>query len=296
MTKKKKKFEWGYLLLIPGLGFVAFFEFSALGMMILQSFGFLNFTGESKFSLEYWKALFGQNFFDNMFYSLKIAVLASLICLAIVYPLCMAVKNMPGEKLCLAFLKLPQFIPAMIVTMVITNMISYNGIVNGVLVSLGILDQPIMMRNDAWGIGNLITQVWKNTPFMLMLLYSAVQGVRKDVLDAGRNLGASRFRLFWEVTFPLTLPSALVAAIMTFIKIFNDYTIAKIMGPIYPSTLSNLMHKQAYLYDDWHSAACIGCFMTVTALIFVTLYTKIGNWFAKRISGKGVVIHHEEES
>ena len=50
--KVKKKFEWGYLLLIPGLGFIAFFLVTAIGMMILQSIGFLNFTGESSFSLD----------------------------------------------------------------------------------------------------------------------------------------------------------------------------------------------------------------------------------------------------
>ena len=132
--------------------------------------------------------------------------------------------------------------------------------------------------------GALATQVWKNVPFMLLIVYSSVESVRKDVLDAGRNLGAGRLRLFWEITLPLTMPSALVAVIMTFIKIFNDYTISRVMGPIYPSTLSNLMHKQAYLYNDWHTAACIGCLMMVTAVIFVSLYTWLGNRLAKQLS------------
>lgn len=282
--KKGKKFEWGYLLLIPGLGFIAFFLVAAIGMMVLQSVGFLNFTGESGFSLEFWKGLFHENFYDNLIYSLKIAVWTSVICIVIVYPLSLTVKNMPGSKTWLSLLKIPMFIPALVACLLITNVVSYNGILNVFLGWLGIIDEPLALRNDSWGISALITQVWKNIPFMLLIVYSAVESVRKDVLDAGRNLGAGRLRLFWEVTLPLTMPSAVVAMIMTFIKVFNDYTISRVMGPIYPSTLSNLMHKQAYLYNDWHTAACIGCLMIVTAVVFVSLYTWLANRIAKHLS------------
>lgn len=283
MGKQKKKFEWGYLLLLPGLGFVVLFLAAALGMMVIQSFGLLNFTGESAFSLEYWKGLFLGDFWDNLLYSLKIAIWASLICIVIVYPLSLLVKNIPGKKVWLSLLKIPMFIPALVACLLITNVISYNGILNVVLEALGIISEPLALKNDSWGVSALITQVWKNIPFMLLIVYSSVEGVRKDVLDAGRNLGAGRMRLFWEVTLPLTLPSALVAVIMTFIKVFNDFTISRVMGPIYPTTLSNLMHKQAYLYNDWHTAACIGCLMTVTAIMFVAIYTYIGNRLAKHL-------------
>lgn len=282
--KKGKKFEWGYLLLIPGLGFIAFFLVAAIGMMVLQSVGFLNFTGESGFSLEFWKGLFHENFYDNLIYSLKIAIWTSVICIVIVYPLSLTVKNMPGSKTWLSLLKIPMFIPALVACLLITNVVSYNGILNVFLGWLGIIDEPLALRNDSWGVSALITQVWKNIPFMLLIVYSAVEAVRKDVLDAGRNLGAGRLRLFWEVTLPLTMPSAVVAMIMTFIKVFNDYTISRVMGPIYPSTLSNLMHKQAYLYNDWHTAACIGCLMIVTAVVFVSLYTWLANRIAKHLS------------
>ena len=282
--KKGKKFEWGYWLLIPGLGFIAFFLVAAIGMMVLQSVGFLNFTGESGFSLEFWKGLFHENFYDNLIYSLKIAIWTSVICIVIVYPLSLTVKNMPGSKTWLSLLKIPMFIPALVACLLITNVVSYNGILNVFLGWLGIIDEPLALRNDSWGVSALITQVWKNIPFMLLIVYSAVEAVRKDVLDAGRNLGAGRLRLFWEVTLPLTIPSAVVAMIMTFIKVFNDYTISRVMGPIYPSTLSNLMHKQAYLYNDWHTAACIGCLMIVTAVVFVSLYTWLANRIAKHLS------------
>lgn len=281
--RKKKPFEWGYLLLLPGLGFVVLFLAAALEMMIIQSFGLLNFTGTSAFSLQYWKELFSGDLGGSLFYSLKIAVWTCVICIIIVYPLSLVVKNLPGKKTWLSLLKIPMFIPSLVACLLITNVISYNGIVNVILVGLGLIREPLALKNDNWGVSALITQVWKNIPFMLLIVYSSVESVRKDVLDAGRNLGAGRLRLFWEVTLPLTFPSALVAVIMTFIKVFNDFTISRVMGPIYPTTLSNLMHKQAYLLNDWSTAACIGCLMTITAIVFVSVYTWIGNRLAKHL-------------
>ena len=280
--RKKKKIEWGYLCLLPGIAFVGFFLVAAIGMMVMQSFGFLNYTGESGFSLSYWRGLLSSSFADNLLYSLKIAVFASLICIAIVYPLSLAVQKLPGKKTWLSLLKIPMFIPSLVCCLMLINVISFNGILNVALVSAGIVQEPLVLRNDSWGVGALITQVWKNIPFMLLIVYSSVESVRKDVLDAGKNLGASRIRLFFEVTLPITMPSALIAVIMTFIKIFNDYQISKIMGPVYPSTLSNLMHKQAYLLDDWHTAACVGCLMMVTSVLFVSVYTWLGNHYDKR--------------
>ena len=284
MKGRKKRFQWGYLLLAPALGFILFLEGSALFMMIAQSLGFLNYTGEDAFTFAHWQQLFSRNFFDNLMYSLKIALLASLLCLAVVYPLCLSIQKMPGKKTWLSLWKIPLFIPALIACSLMGNIIAYNGALNTVLLALKVIDKPLSLRNDAWGVGALLTQVWKNIPFMLLILYSAIEAVRKDVLDAGRNLGAGRVRLFFEVTLPVTMPSALVATIMTFIKVFNDYTISKVMGPIYPSTLSNLMHKAAYTLNDWHSAACIGCLMVVTSIIFVKLYTWLSDQITRRLS------------
>jgi len=272
-ARKKRKFEWGYLLLLPGLGYILFFLAGATGMMIAQSFGLFNYTAESRFSLEYWRGILNETFVDDLLYSLKIAVCASLLCICIAYPLALIIKKLPGERTILSLVKIPMFIPALVASLLILNIIDYHGILNIILVRLQIIEEPLRLRNDSWGVAALLIQAWKNIPFMLIIMYSAVEAVRRDVIDAARNLGAGRLAVFTQIIVPLTLPSALVSVILVFIRVFNDYVISKTAGPLYPNTISNLMHVTAYLYNDWPSAACIGCLMVITAVSFVSAYT-----------------------
>ncbi|WP_169313396.1 ABC transporter permease [Treponema primitia] len=272
---KRKKLEWGYFLLIPGLGYILFFLAGAVGMMIGQSFGFFNYTGSSSFSLKYWQNIITQSFTDDLFYSLKIAVFASFICIVLIYPLSLIIQKAPGKKTIVSLMKIPMFVPALVASLLVLNIIDYHGIINIVLIKLRIIEEPLRMRNDKWGTAALLIQIWKNVPFMMIIMYSAVEGVRKDIIDAARNLGAGRISILSQIVLPLTLPSALISVILVFIRVFNDFIISRTAGPLYPNTLSNLMHVTAYLYDDWHSAACIGCLMLITAVTFVSIYSYI---------------------
>ena len=281
MSVKKKKFEWGYLLLIPGIGFILYFLGTAIVMMLMQSVGFYNYTGESKFSLDFWKNIFSQNLLDNTLFSLKIAIFTATIALVVVYPLAIITKNLRNHKVWLSLLKIPMYIPAQVACLLILNVIGYNGVLNHFLQWLGVISEPLRLKNDPWGVTTLLTQLWKNIPFMLVTIFPAVEGVRKDVLDSALDLGASRIQQFFEVTLPLTMPTALVTFLMVFIRVFNDYIIANLTGPLYPSSVSNLMYQRAYLFNDWHSAACIGVLMICSSLLIVTLYTKLGDYYQK---------------
>lgn len=279
--RKKKKFEWGYLLLLPGIGFIVFFILMSACVMVMQSFGFYNYTGESGFSLEFWKGVFDQSFFDSLLFSLKIGIGSSMISIIVCYPLALLLQNAPFKKTLLSIIKIPLFIPALVGSFLIINVIDYHGLLNEVLMFLGVISEPLRLRNDPQGIAVLIIQVWKNVPFQMILMFSAIEGIRKDVKDAARNLGAGYFSVLRHIILPLSLPSALVAVIMVFIRTFNDFAISNTAGPLYPTSLANMMHVEAYMFGDWNTSACIGVMMLITTIVFVALYTAIGNRLEK---------------
>jgi putative spermidine/putrescine transport system permease protein len=271
----KKKIEWGYLLLLPGIGYIVFMIGVAVYMMTAQSFGFYNYAGESGFTLKFWKEVFNREFLDSMLFSLKIGILSSMCCIVICYPLAVYLQNARGGKILLTLIRIPYFIPALVAAFLIVNVIDYHGIFNQVLVALGIISEPLRLRNDDWGVGVLLIQIWKNVPFQMIIMYSAVESVRKDVKDAARNLGAGPIRVMTSIIIPITLPSAFVSVIMTFIGTFNDFAISSTAGPTYPISLANLMQNYAYQYSDWNSAACTGVLMLLITTFCVIGYTKI---------------------
>lgn len=279
--KKKRKFEWGYLLLIPGIGYIVFFIAMSTHVMVMQSLGYYNYTGVSEFSLKFWNEVFEQGFWDSLLFSLKIGIGSSMISIIICYPLALLLQKTPGKKILLSIIQTPLFIPALVGSFLIINIIDYHGIVNELLVFLRIIEEPLRLRNDDYGIGVLVIQVWKNVPFQMIIMFSAIEGIRKDVMDAARNLGANTFSVLRHIIFPLSLPSALVAVILVFIRTFNDFAISNTAGPLYPTSLANLMHKKAYMFNEWNTSACIGVMMMVTSIVFVSIYTAIAKKLEK---------------
>ncbi|WP_325200404.1 ABC transporter permease [Oscillibacter sp.] len=276
---KKRKFEWGYLLILPGIGYILFMIFMAIYMMVMQSFGFYNYIGESSFSLEFWQHVINQQFIDSLFFSLKIGVLSSLCSILICYVLANYLQNAWGGKTLLTIIRIPYFIPALVAAFLIANVIDYHGILNQFLMGIHLIDEPLRLRNDDWGLGVLFIQIWKNVPFQMIIMYSAIESIRKDVLDAARNLGAGRVVLMKDIIIPITLPSAFIAVIMVFIGTFNDFAISSTAGPMYPVSLAALMHSYAYVYYDWNTSACIGVLMLLITVLGVIGYT----WLQKKL-------------
>ena len=277
--KKKKKFEWGYLLLLPGIGFIVAMLGIAVYMMIAQSFGLYNYLGESKLTTEFWKGVINKRFVASLWLSLRTGVLSSLIAMIICYPLAIYLQNTKAGKFLYSIIRIPYFIPALVAAFLIVNVIDYHGIFNQILLFLHIIDQPLNLRNDDAGIGLLVIQVWKNLPFEMIIMYSAIQSVRKDVIDAARNLGANSLVVLTRVIIPITIPSAFMAMIMVFIGVFNDFAISSTAGPIYPTSLSALMRAYAFQYYDWNTAACVGVLAVAITIVCVIFYT----WIQKLI-------------
>ncbi len=266
--------KWKTLLfLLPGVGYIVFFLAVILGFMVMQSFGFFNFTGESGFTLEHWRSLFSRQLLDSLLFSLKVGTVSSFGSLVITYLLSFAIRGSYFRKTILSVYKIPIFIPALVGSFLIINMFDYSGIVNFVLQALHLVRGPVNFRSQDSAALVYLIQVWKNMPFQLLILYPAIRSIRQDILDAGRNLGAGRLRLFFEIVFPLTLSTCLIAVILVFIGTFGDFAVSSTAGPVYPFSLSRLMNYTAYNQQDWGLSAAIAVSMVAVITALVSAYT-----------------------
>lgn len=268
------------LLLLPGAGFILLFLSFAFILTILQSFGLFAIIGESKFTIDHWKLILEQEFRDSFLFSLKIGIGSSFGTLLFSYPIALFLRKQGfGKKTLGSLIKIPLFIPALVVAFLIVNLISYHGLVNFILISLGIIDEPLRMLNDQFGWGVLFIQVWKNIPFQLLILLSSMAVIRNDLEDAAFNLGANRLQVIFRIIIPLTIPGILVSVILVFIMTFGDFAITKIAGPVYPTSLSVRMVTEAMTFQEWNRAAVLGVILMTTALVFVGIYSKIAKIF-----------------
>jgi putative spermidine/putrescine transport system permease protein len=165
-------------------------------------------------------------------------------------------------------------VPALVAAFLILNVLAFHGILNSLLLGLGVIDRPFRMLNDQFGWNVLAIQIWKNLPFQLLILAATLQSIQTDTEDAARNLGASPFRVFAHIILPLSMPGIVISVALVFILTFGDYAITKVAGPVYPPSLSVLMYTEAFTMHQWGTAACIGVVIMVASLAFVSVYAR----------------------
>lgn len=274
-----------YAMLIPGLGLILAFMLVVLYMTLAQSFGYYNFAGESSFSFHYWQKLFASDTIWYSFgYSLRIALVSSLIAVSIAYPLALWLKTpFTGSTFVSAILKAPLMVHGLVAAFLYVNFISFNGFLNLSLMKLGFIDEPLRMQNDSAGIGIIILQVWKQMPFALLLLSDAVKTIAKDITDAGRDLGAGSWSIFYKIILPLTLRALQAAMIIIFIGAVGDYSFQVVAGPTNINSLAQLMYRlQSQTVDGWNMAATVAVMLMFTALLGSGLLALVSELIIKK--------------
>jgi len=269
-----------YLLLVPGAGFIILFIGSSIFITITQSFGLLSITGKSQFTLANWvNVLHDKESLDSILFSLKMGLMGSIGTLLFAFPLALFLrKGSAGKRFLGSLVKIPLFIPALVSAFLIINLISFHGVVNEALIALGFIKKPLRMLNDRFGWGVVAIQIWKNIPFVLLILAGSLASIRDDTIDAARNLGAGSVAILFRIYIPLAMPGILVSMILMFIKAFGDFAITSVAGPNYPPSISQRMRNTATLFQEWDKAAVLGVVIILTTLVVTWLYSRLADY------------------
>ena len=278
--KEKEISPIDVLMLFPGVGFILLFIGSSIFLTLVQSFGLFSITGKSVFTLENWKTILQtKESMDSLFFSLKMGLLSSVGTVVVAFPMALFFrKGGTGKGIMGSIIKVPLFIPALVAAFLILNLISYHGLVNTTLMGLNLIDEPLRMLNDKFGWGVVFIQIWKNLPFVLLIVMASLASIRDDTIDAAKNLGAGYWSILFRMYVPLAMPGILVSMILMFIKAFGDFPIVSVAGPIYPSSMAGRMHIMATIYQEWDQAAVLGVIIIVTAFIVIWVYSRLAEF------------------
>jgi putative spermidine/putrescine transport system permease protein len=279
--KEKEISPIDILMLFPGVGFILLFIGSSIFLTLVQSFGLFSITGKSVFTLENWKAILQtRESMDSLFFSLKMGLLSSIGTVVVAFPIALFFrKGGTGKGILGSIIKVPLFIPALVAAFLILNLISYHGLVNTALMRLNLINEPLRMLNDKFGWGVVFIQIWKNLPFVLLIVMASLASIKDDTIDAAKNLGAGYWSVFFRIYVPLSMPGILVSMILMFIKAFGDFPICSVAGPIYPSSMAQRMQIMATIYQEWDQAAVLGVIIIVTAFMVIWAYSRFAELF-----------------
>ncbi len=260
--------------MLPAVGFVALFLATVLTMTVMQSLGLFSFKETEQVGLQDWAAAATGQTLDSFFYSVKIALVSAFGALVIAYPMALYLRHKFAGKTALnALIRVPLFVPALVAAFLILNVISFHGIFNEVLVRLGILSEPLRLTHDEWGVSVVLIQIWKNLPFLALILAAVLANVPADLEAAAKNLGAGSWQVFLHVLLPLSIPGVQTGITLVFIGVLGDFAVNAVAGPLYPPSLSIRMYLLGRNFGEWGQAAVLAIIIMVSSLVFAWLFS-----------------------
>jgi spermidine/putrescine transport system permease protein len=276
MPARFKKAGLPYLLLLPGLGWLAVFFVVPLIIMALESLksGTIDtgFTLTWEFS-NYSEALSDYN--EQFLRSFEYAGLATIFALLIGYPLAYVIAFRGGKfrnALLLAVI-VPFFITYLIRTLSWETILSDSGIVVDVLRTLGIVSENGRVLDTTASVVAGIT--YNFLPFMILPLYASLERIDPRLLEAGYDLYGRRRDVFFRVTLPLSMPGVVAGTLLTFIPAAGDFINAELLGTPRQYMIGNVIQSRYLEVADYPTAAALSFLLMGFMLIIVLIWARI---------------------
>ena len=154
------------------------------------------------------------------------------------------------------------------------------GIINHLMMSIGLIDQPIAWTasSDTSMIAVLIVDVWKTTPFMALLILAGLQLIPRDMYEAAKIDGVHPVRVFFKITLPLLRPAIMVAVIFRALDALRIFDLIYLLTPQSDATvtMSVLSYREIQQFGDYGEGSAMSTLLFFIITLFVLLYIKLG--------------------
>jgi ABC-type spermidine/putrescine transport system permease subunit I len=254
----------GFWPALPALILLAvFFLFPVVRM--------LGFSVEAG-TLDWYAKALGEGLYIRVLWNtFEIALLVTLFCLFLGYPLgfLMATTTPGWATLGFIFVLLPLWTSVLVRTYAWMVLLGRNGVFNRLLVEYGITSDPIPMLHNFTGV--MIGMVHVLLPYMVLPIYGAVRKVDPAIPAAAAGLGASNWRIFWRVWLPLTLNGVFAGCVLVFVLSLGFYITPALLGGGRVIMIAVLIEQQVREALNWPFAAALSAVLLAATFAVYTL-------------------------
>ena len=228
--KNTSKFQ--NVVIVTIVGWLVLFVFLPNLMIIGTSFLTRDDASFVKmvFTLDNYTRLLDPLYFEVLLHSLNMALIATLACLVLGYPFAWFLAKLPHKvrPLLLFLLIVPFWTNSLIRIYGLKIFLSTKGYLNEFLLWLGVIDTPIRIMFTPSAV--IIGLVYILLPFMVMPLYSSIEKLDKPLLEAARDLGASKLQTFIRIIIPLTMPGIIAGCLLVMLPAMGLFYVSDLMG------------------------------------------------------------------
>ena len=233
----------------------------------------------------YQEAWTGKIYQVLMMRSLKISMLVTLLTVLLAFPVAYYISFYvtPRKKPLWIFLITIPFWTSYLIRIFLWKVIlGFNGVVNGSLLGIGIIDEPLkFLLFNQGAIVITLSHAW--IPFAILPMYVALEKIDRSLLEAAEDLGDGPFRRFLRITLPLAMPGILAATLIVFIPTIGDYVTPKLVGGPNGLLIANMIEVQFKKANN----APLGAALALSAMFIVSAIAMVFLWFNRKYLRQG---------
>ena len=233
-------------------------------------YGFSSRSGGFTFSNV--TAMFEHDHLEALGLSLLLALVSTLICLVLAFPMAMILRNSKyGKQGFMVFVFiLPMWMNFLLRTMAWQVLLERNGVINSVLGAVGLPKQQLMNTPAAIVLG----MVYDFLPFMILPIYNVVSKIDNHVIEAAYDLGANKSYVYRKVIIPLSVPGIVSGITMVFIPGLTTFVISNMLGGGKINLIGNIIEQEFTVNSNWYLGSGLSLVMMIFIIISMVLLEK----------------------
>jgi len=269
MSKERKMGMLGLLLVIPSFLLLFVIVVIPIALSLVESLR----NDAGGFDLSRYRFLFTDDAMrSNILFTLRITAISCIVVLLVSYALAVYMRFSSGKLVdwIRKSYMIPIFIPGVIATYGLINLLGNHGWLSRFLLPLGLTLPRIIFDQK----GIIIANLWFNIPFTTMLLSSALAAIPNSVIESAKDVGAGRLRIFFRFVFPLSYKTFLVAITFVFMGVIGSFTAPFLVGPNAPQMLGVSMEQVFGVFQEREQAAAIAFFTFLLCSVLGFFYIR----------------------
>jgi len=269
MRTNQKYRPW--LLLIPPVAFVTVFLIVPMFQILILSIfkdGVLSGANYIRFFTE-------PVYFKVLFLTFRISLIVTLLTILLGYPVAytMTICSKKTVALIMICIMIPFWTSLLVRTYAWMVLLRSQGVINQILMHIGLIKEPLKLIYNSTGVVIGMTHVL--LPYMILSLYSVMQGIDRNLVAAAENLGATRFTAFWKIYFPLSVQGISSGSILVFIMGIGYFITPSLLGGQKNTMISQLIQTQVSSLLNWGFGSAIAFVLLAITMLMLVISKKV---------------------
>ena len=236
--------------------FSPLFDWTNSGMEVLQA------------TWDNYRFLFQDNLYALSYLkSIWIAAVSTLFCLIIGYPMAYGIaRSSPATRnILLLLVILPFWTSFLLRVYAWMGVLSTKGLINNALLAMGLIDEPLQLLYTDSAV--YLGIVYSYLPFMILPLYATLERLDLRLMEAASDLGARPFRVFMDITLPISKPGVIAGCLLVFIPALGEYVIPALLGGLDSLMIGRQLFDEFYANRDWPVASAVATILLIILVV-----------------------------